>query len=100
MSVGKELLDPLIIEAFCKKHHVRKLSLFGSAIRADAGPESDLDILDEFEEGHAPGLAFFAMERELSQLLGRRVDLNTMGFLGRSFRDRVVAEAKVCYALR
>ncbi len=83
---------------FCRKHHIRKLAFFGSDLRDDFGPESDVDVLVEFEPGHTPGLAFFAMEAELSEILGWKVDLNTQKLLSRYFRDRVVAEAKVQYA--
>jgi predicted nucleotidyltransferase len=86
------------VREFCVRHHIRRLSIFGSALRADFRPESDVDVLVEFEPGHAPGLAFFEMEDELSQLLGRKVDLNTPGFLSRFFRDRVIREAEVQYA--
>ena len=85
------------IADFCRRHHVRRLSLFGSALHGDFGPSSDLDLLVEFESGHTPGLAFFAMEKELSVLLGRDVDLNTAGFLCPHFRGDVVAEAKELY---
>ncbi len=83
---------------FCCKHHIRKLAFFGSVLRDDFGPDSDVDVLVEFEPGHTPGLAFFAMEAELSEILGRKVDLNTQKFLSRYFRDQVVAEAEVQYA--
>ena len=82
---------------FCKKHHIRKLSFFGSATRDDFSPASDLDVLVEFEPEHVPGLTFFRMEQELSDLLGRKVDLNTPQFLSRYFRDRVLEEAEVMY---
>jgi len=62
---------------FCRRNHIRRLSLFGSALRDDFSPVSDLDVLVEFEPDHIPGLAFFAMQDELSALLQRRVDLNT-----------------------
>jgi predicted nucleotidyltransferase len=91
-------LDREKIADFCRKHHIRKLALFGSALRHDFGPDSDVDVLVEFEPGHVPGLAFFAMERELSEILGRKVDLNTPQFLSRNIRDRVQAEAEVQYA--
>src|SRR5512139_694381 len=81
------------IADFCRRHHIRKLSLFGSVLRDDFAPASDVDVLVEFEPGHVPGLAFFDMERELTSLLGRKVDLNTPGFLSRYFRDQVLAEA-------
>lgn len=83
------------IERFCRKHHIRKLSFFGSVLRDDFSPESDIDVLVEFEPGHVPGFAFFDMEKELSIILGRKVDLNTPQFLSPYFRDRVLAEAEV-----
>lgn len=86
------------IDVFCKKHHIRKLSFFGSVLREDFGPQSDVDVLVEFEPGHVPGLAFFAMENELSGILGRKVDLNTPQFLSPYFRDDIVAEAEAEYA--
>ena len=86
------------IAAFCRQHHIRRLSLFGSILRDDFGPDSDVDVLVAFEPGHTPGLAFFAMQEELSQLLGRKVDLHTAGFLSKYFRDEVLAEAEVQYA--
>lgn len=85
------------VAVFCQRHHIRRLALFGSVLRDDFGAESDLDILVEFDEGHTPGLAFFGMEEELSALLGRKVDLNTPGFLSRYFRDDVLKEAVVAY---
>jgi len=86
-------------EAFCKKHHIRKLSLFGSVLRADFGPKSDIDVLVEFEPGHVPGFfRLFDLEEELSSLLGRKVDLRTPEDLSRYFRDEVIKHAKVQYA--
>jgi uncharacterized protein len=85
------------IAAFCQRHHIRRLSVFGSALRPDFRADSDLDILVEFQEGHTPGLAFFGMEEELSKMLGRKVDLNTPAFLSRYFRDQVMREAKIAY---
>lgn len=85
---------------FCRRNRIRKLALFGSVLREDFRPDSDVDILVEFEAGHAPG--FFrlaAMERELSQLLGgRKVDMRTPQDLSPYFRDEVVATAEVQYA--
>ena len=86
------------IADFCRRHHIRKLAVFGSALREDFRPDSDLDVLVEFDPGHTPGLAFFGMEQELSELLGRKVDLNTPQFLSPYFRDKVLAEAEVQYA--
>jgi predicted nucleotidyltransferase len=91
-------VDERTIAAFCRKHHIRRLALFGSALHGDSTSDSDLDVLIEFEPDHVPGLAFFAMEAELSELLGQKVDLNTPGFLSPYFRDQVLAEAEVRYA--
>ena len=85
------------IATFCRRNHIRRLALFGSVLRADFGPDSDVDVLVEFEPGHTPGLAFFAMQDELSDLLGRKVDLNTPACLSPYFRDEVLAEAEVIY---
>ena len=63
--------------AFCRKHHICKLAFFGSVLREDFSPTSDVDVLVEFEPAHIPGLSFFAMETELSAILGRKVDLHT-----------------------
>ncbi len=91
-------VDHKKIEEFCKSHHIRKLSFFGSVLTEDFGPHSDVDVLVEFEPGHVPGLAFFTMEQELSEILGRKVDLNTPQFLSPHFRNDIVAEAEAEYA--
>ncbi|MEE8138745.1 MAG: nucleotidyltransferase family protein [Thermoanaerobaculia bacterium] len=83
---------------FCRAHHIKKLSLFGSILREDFDAESDVDVLVEFEPGHVPGLGFVSMESELSELLGRRVDLVTPKFLNRRIRDKVLESAVVQYA--
>ena len=90
------------VAEFCRRHHIRKLSLFGSVLRDDFRPDSDVDVLVEFEPEHIPGLIRFAgMELELSQLLGgRKVDLNTPQFLSPYFRDEVLEEAAVQVANR
>jgi predicted nucleotidyltransferase len=82
---------------FCSKHHIRRLSLFGSILTEDFHPDSDIDVLVEFEPGYVPGFGIIGMENELSQLAGRKVDLRTPGDLSRYFRDRVVREARVEY---
>lgn len=82
---------------FCRRNHIRRLALFGSVLRDDFGPESDVDVLVEFEEGHVPGLRFFRLQRELSNLLGRQVDLHTPRSLSPYFRDQVLTEADVRY---
>jgi uncharacterized protein len=86
------------IAEFCRKHHIKKLAIFGSALRPDFRADSDIDVLVEFEPDHVPGLAFFAMADELSAILGRKVDLNTPQCLSRYFRDQVLQEAVVQYA--
>jgi predicted nucleotidyltransferase len=87
------------MEEFCKKHSIRKLSLFGSALRDDFTSESDLDILVEFDPAHIPGLIRLAgMELELGEILGRKVDMRTAQDLSRYFREDVLSSAKVQYA--
>lgn len=93
-------IDHKTIAEFCRRHHILKLSLFGSVLRPDFGPDSDVDVLVQFEPGHKPGFfRLHEMEAELSDLLGgRQVDLVTEKFLNRRIRDRVLAEAEVQYA--
>lgn len=100
MKVDRPELPHSLIEDFCKRHHIRKLAVFGSYLREDFGPESDIDFLVEFDPEHIPTLLDVAgMEMELSELLdGRKVDLRTPQDLSRYFRDQVVAEAMVQYA--
>mgnify|MGYP001612474865 CR=1 FL=1 len=88
------------IANFCCKYHIQKLSLFGSVLRDDFRPDSDIDILVEFEPGHTPGfIRLYQIEQEFSTLVGgRRPDLVTPGFLNRRIRDKVLAEAEVQYA--
>ncbi len=84
---------------FCRRHHIRKLALFGSVLRDDFQPESDIDVLVEFDPAHIPGFAFIRVQDELSELLGgHEVDLVTPEFLNRRIRERVLAEAEVQYA--
>lgn len=85
------------LAALCQRHHIRRLSLFGSILRDDFTPQSDVDVLVEFEPGKTPGLEFFGIEEELTSLLGRKVDLNTKGFLSKYFREQVLTEARVFY---
>lgn len=96
MTTAIEIPQDALSE-FCRRNHIRRLALFGSVLRDDFGPDSDVDVLVEFELGQAPGLEFFSMQDELSQLVGRRVDLNTAGFLSRYFREAVLAEAEELY---
>ena len=94
VSIPKEQLA-----AFCEGHGIKRLSVFGSALRPDFGPDSDIDLLVEFEPDRIPGLLGIAgMELELSELFGgRKVDLRTPGDLSRYFRDAVLEEAEVQY---
>jgi predicted nucleotidyltransferase len=85
------------IAAFCRRHHIRRLALFGSVLRGDLQPDSDIDVLVEFDPEHIPGLAFFSMQQELSHILGREVDLNTPQFLSPYFRQQVQDEAVVIF---
>ena len=82
---------------FCRRHHIRRLALFGSVLRDDFTPASDVDMLVEFEPGKTPGFAFFRMQDELSEMIGRRVDLNTPKELSKYFRDEVLADAEDLY---
>jgi predicted nucleotidyltransferase len=96
--MNKDLIIPKgKIAVFCRNHNIRSLAIFGSALRDDFGPDSDVDVLVEFNRGFEPGFKFFDMEMELSQLIGRKVDLNTPKFLSSYFRDAVMKEAEVQY---
>jgi predicted nucleotidyltransferase len=93
-------LDETTLARFCERHHNRRLALFGSQLKGMARPDSDIDLLVEFETGRVPGLlALASMELELSDLVGgRRVDLRTAEGLSHYFRDEVVRTAEVQYA--
>lgn len=93
-----EILNEEIAE-FCRRNHIRKLSLFGSVLRDDFRPDSDIDVLVEFEPENIPGYIRLAgMELELSKILGgRKVDINTSQCLSPYFRDKVIEEAEVQY---
>ena len=84
---------------FCRRNHIRKLSLFGSILHDNFRPDSDVDVLVEFESGHTVGYITLAgLEIDLSTMIGRKVDLRTPGELSPYFRDEVLREAKVQYA--
>jgi uncharacterized protein len=93
-------VDQNLIAEFCRKHGIRKLSLFGSVLRDDFRPDSDVDVLVEFEPGRVPGfIRLFSIEEELSILLGgRKVDLLTEKFINPRIRSRVLGESEVQYA--
>ena len=93
------LVDKSSLARFCQKNHIRRLAFFGSVLREDFDPESDIDVLVDFEPAHVPGLFGIArMERELSAIFGRKVDLRTAEDLSRYFRQDVLREAEVQYA--
>ena len=91
-------VDRQRIAEFCRKFHIRKLSLFGSVLRDDFRPDSDVDVLVTFEPGQVIGLRIVDIEDELAQLLGRRVDLVSEKYLNHRIRDRVLSAAEVQYA--
>ncbi len=96
--VARLQIPPDRLAAFCERHGIRRLSIFGSALREDFTPESDLDVLVEFEPDVRVGFfSFIAIQDELSALLGREVDLNTPGSLSRHFRQDVMERAEVLY---
>ncbi len=85
------------IEDFCRKWRVEELAIFGSVLRDDFRPESDIDVLVEFEPGRSPGFGFIRVQDELSEIFGRNVDLGTPKSLSRYIRDKVLAEAEAIY---
>jgi predicted nucleotidyltransferase len=91
-------IDRDAVSAFCRRHHITRLALFGSVLRSDFGPDSDVDVLVEFQAGHVPGFNFVSIEREFSGLLhGRRVDMVTPKFLNPRIRDQVLSSAEPLY---
>ena len=91
-------IDRDVVSAFCRRHHITRLALFGSVLTDDFGPDSDVDVLVEFQAGHVPGFNFVGIEREFSGLLhGRRVDMVTPKFLNPRIRDRVLSSAETLY---
>jgi uncharacterized protein len=89
--------EALLIE-YCRRRHITKLALFGSVLREDFNPDSDVDVLVEFEPGHVPGFGIIDMENELSRMVGRKIDLRTAKDLSRYFRADVIKESRVAYA--
>ena len=85
------------LAAFCRANGIRRLSLFGSVLRDDFRPDSDVDVLVEFQPGVHGGLAFIRMQDEISAILGHKVDLNTPASLSKYFRDEVLKEAEALY---
>jgi uncharacterized protein len=91
---SKVFVDQERLADFCRQNGVRRLAVFGSALRDDFGPGSDVDVLIEFEPGRTPGLRFFGLQEELSRLFDRTVDLHTPASLSRYFRSQVLSEAE------
>jgi predicted nucleotidyltransferase len=86
------------IVEFCQANRIRRLALFGSVLREDFGPSSDVDVLVEFDDAARVGMIrLAALEIELSEILGRKVDLNTTGFLSEYYREVILSEAEVQY---
>ncbi len=85
------------LERLCRRYHVARLSVFGSALTGGFGPRSDIDMLVEFEPGRTPGFGFVRLQRELSELFGLRVDLHTYRSLSRYFRDEVAQGSQTLY---
>ena len=91
-------IDREKIAEYCRENRIRRLSLFGSVLRDDFGPDSDVDVLVEFEPGHRIGLlGMAALERRLSELIGRKIDLRTPAEISRYFRDEVIRSSEVQY---
>jgi len=92
-------IDRDAVSAFCRRHHISRLALFGSVLRDDFRPDSDIDVLVEFQPGHVPGLDFLRIEREFSQLLGgRRVEMITPKSLSPRIRDHILTSAEPLYS--
>lgn len=91
-------IDRQAVSVFCRRYHITRLALFGSVLGDDFRPDSDVDVLVEFEPGHVPGLNFVSIEREFSELLpGRRVDMVTAKFLNPRIRPQVLSSAEPLY---
>jgi len=98
VAASRFKVPPEKLAEYCRRHHITRLALFGSVLRGDFRPDSDIDVLVEFEPGHVPGFGIIDMENELSRLVGHKVDLRTPNDLSRYFREQVVREARVEYA--
>ncbi|HSL16772.1 MAG TPA: nucleotidyltransferase family protein [Methylomirabilota bacterium] len=85
------------LSCLCRRWHIRRLALFGSVLRDDHRPDSDIDVLVEFEPGHVPGFGFITIQDELTEIFGRQVDLHTPSTLSKYFRDDVLDRAKTLY---
>ncbi|MCX7012751.1 MAG: nucleotidyltransferase family protein [Candidatus Sumerlaeota bacterium] len=90
-------IDQPRLAAFCRRNHIRRLAFFGSVVRDDFRSESDVDVMVEFEPRRTPGWDIIAMEDDLGEILGRKVDLNARDCLSPYFREEALAEAEVAY---
>jgi uncharacterized protein len=91
-------IDPRRLGEFCRRHHIRRLSVFGSVLRDDFGPDSDVDVLVDYEPAHAPGWEVVDFEEELSQIFaGHKVDLVNRKYLSSRLRERILATEVVQY---
>ena len=97
MELNAITLSKEQIRAFCRKHHICRLAFFGSVVRDDFTPQSDVDVLVEFETDHIPGFQFFIIQDELSKLISHTVDLQTAGFLNPEILKLALAEAVTVY---
>jgi len=100
MSTIKIKVPRRKLMAFCRKYRIQKLAFFGSVLREDFKPTSDIDVIVEFEKGHTPGLVFFAMPEELKKILGREVDLLTYQGINSSrnpIRRKAILESAQVY---
>lgn len=95
--IASDLLSTAALDTFCRTHHIRRLAVFGSALRGDFCDTSDIDVLVEFEPGRSPGWEFFALREELSVLLGRDVDLSTFDGLHSGARTEILKRAQTLY---
>ena len=89
--------DREALAALCRKHHIKRLAFFGSVLRDDFGPDSDVDILYEFEEGHTPGWEFVSIMDEFAAFFGRPVDMVSFKYINHRLRKRILAEAQMQY---
>ena len=98
MSTVKNTIPRQQIAEFCRRHHIRRLSLFGSVLREDFGPQSDVDVLVEWEPGHSPGWDIVTMADEFGELFGgRKVEMIDPTFIKPRLRDRILSTAEVQY---
>lgn len=87
------------IAAFCQRHHISKLAFFGSVLRDDFRPDSDVDVLVEFEPDQIPGLIdLMTMQHEFSEFIQREADFRTRDDLSQRFRQQVIETSEVAYA--